>query len=305
MSIKYDRVSVSPGVNVASRINQELQKIQEALERALDRLGDSPNAMESDLDMGLNSIINLKSLDVQELLINGEKPNFGGGGGEGIEDAPEDGKLYGRKDGDWEEGVEEAPKDDKLYGRKDGEWVEYQEGDSVTYSADMIEYEGTLEAEYGNTVASVLEGLASAIANLEGQVHDLLNPPGSVTIIAGIEDESYNPAIYTGYDSNKSPVMGSLVANTVDWFGSVTLVRTAKNRTTEEHTLSIGLADLDQVTQYSHDFYVSIPELNVPPTKQFSKTGRGNSVNLTFKVGDIMFEDGEEYEVFIEKEEVA
>lgn len=73
MAIKYDRASVSPGVNVASRINQELQKIQEALERALDRLGESPNAMESDLDMGLNSIINLKSLDVQELLIDGEK----------------------------------------------------------------------------------------------------------------------------------------------------------------------------------------------------------------------------------------
>lgn len=72
MSIKYDRVSVSPGVNVASRINQELQKIQEALERALDRLGESPNAMKSDLDMGLNDIINVKTLNTQELLIKGE-----------------------------------------------------------------------------------------------------------------------------------------------------------------------------------------------------------------------------------------
>jgi len=51
----------------------------------------------------------------------------GGEGGTGIEEAPEDGKLYGRKDADWEEVVspiEEAPNNGKLYGRKNAAWSE-------------------------------------------------------------------------------------------------------------------------------------------------------------------------------------
>jgi len=52
-------------------------------------------------------------------------------GGGDVEEAPSDGKLYGRKDGDWEEvigDVEEAPKDNKQYARKDGAWDEVVSG---------------------------------------------------------------------------------------------------------------------------------------------------------------------------------
>lgn len=53
----------------------------------------------------------------------------------GVEEAPVDGKLYGRKDATWEEvkgsdtgGVEEAPADGKLYGRKNKSWEEVTGG---------------------------------------------------------------------------------------------------------------------------------------------------------------------------------
>ena len=42
-----------------------------------------------------------------------------------VEEAPQDGKLYGRKDAEWSEvpaGLEEAPKDGGLYARKDAGW---------------------------------------------------------------------------------------------------------------------------------------------------------------------------------------
>jgi len=41
-----------------------------------------------------------------------------------VEEAPEDGKLYGRKDAEWEEVIEEAPEDGKTYGRKNADWAE-------------------------------------------------------------------------------------------------------------------------------------------------------------------------------------
>lgn len=46
------------------------------------------------------------------------------------EEAPEDGKSYVKKDGEWVEleGLDEAPQDGKLYGRKDGGWEEVVTG---------------------------------------------------------------------------------------------------------------------------------------------------------------------------------
>jgi hypothetical protein len=54
----------------------------------------------------------------------------------GIDDAPEDGALYGRRDAAWEEviipaappgGIEEAPEDGLVYGRKDAGWEELED----------------------------------------------------------------------------------------------------------------------------------------------------------------------------------
>lgn len=56
-------------------------------------------------------------------------------------EAPEDGEIYGRKDGDWEQietgdGLEDAPSDGKIYGRMDAAWAE-------------IALEGTLDLKGG------------------------------------------------------------------------------------------------------------------------------------------------------------
>lgn len=40
-----------------------------------------------------------------------------------VDGAPQDGKLYGQRDGEWIE-IVEAPQDGKLYGIKDGVWTE-------------------------------------------------------------------------------------------------------------------------------------------------------------------------------------
>jgi len=40
-------------------INQELQKIEEAIQDTLSRKGDTPNSMEAPLDMNSNRILNL------------------------------------------------------------------------------------------------------------------------------------------------------------------------------------------------------------------------------------------------------
>jgi len=50
-------------------------------------------------------------------------------GGDSFPEAPEDGTLYGRKNGDWEAvpssppGLSDAPADGIIYGRKDNDWV--------------------------------------------------------------------------------------------------------------------------------------------------------------------------------------
>jgi hypothetical protein len=55
----------------------------------------------------------------------------------GIDEAPEDGALYGRRDAGWEEivipaippsGIEEAPEDGLVYGRKDASWDALEDG---------------------------------------------------------------------------------------------------------------------------------------------------------------------------------
>lgn len=59
-----------------------------------------------------------------------------GGGGGGVEEAPADGKTYGRKDESWVEvtgggggeGLPDAPVDGKLYGRQDAAWTEISAG---------------------------------------------------------------------------------------------------------------------------------------------------------------------------------
>ena len=71
MSVVYNRTVV---VNNASRwdaVNDELEKIQTALTDALSRSGAAPNAMADTLDMGDNDILNVGTISVDDLLIDG------------------------------------------------------------------------------------------------------------------------------------------------------------------------------------------------------------------------------------------
>lgn len=54
-----------------------------------------------------------------------------------VKEAPEDSKLYGRKNGNWVEVVPEAPMDGKIYGRMDGNWVVNEPSSSTAF--DVIE----------------------------------------------------------------------------------------------------------------------------------------------------------------------
>lgn len=69
-------------------------------------------------------IVHVISEDASFILIggvgNGDWQLLGG-----IQDAPIDGEIYGRKDGSWElvpSGLPDAPSDGDTYGRKDGDW---------------------------------------------------------------------------------------------------------------------------------------------------------------------------------------
>lgn len=61
---------VSPGNNSAA-INANLQRIAEAFENTVSRDGSTPNHMLADFDMNSNDILNAKSVQAEQVLING------------------------------------------------------------------------------------------------------------------------------------------------------------------------------------------------------------------------------------------
>lgn len=68
---RYIQNNQATGLPVQSSLNTELQKIETAINDTLSRKGDSPNAMEADLDMNSNDILNASSIDTQTLRIKG------------------------------------------------------------------------------------------------------------------------------------------------------------------------------------------------------------------------------------------
>lgn len=57
----------------ASTINTNSDRIEEALENTLSRDGTSPNSMNADLDMNSNDLLNVNQLDVNTILLNGQR----------------------------------------------------------------------------------------------------------------------------------------------------------------------------------------------------------------------------------------
>lgn len=72
MALDYDKVDVSTGLNTATRLNAELEKIETALTDGLSRSGNGPNAMSADLDMGNNDILNAGAVQCDSILVGGQ-----------------------------------------------------------------------------------------------------------------------------------------------------------------------------------------------------------------------------------------
>lgn len=88
------------------------------------------------------------------------------GGGTGtVEEAPQDGQIYGRKDGEWVLAIQEAPIDDKSYVRRNGEWEEAAE----TIGADQIQ---ELQDQV-NTLTELVNNLLNS-GNVSGECGVLL-----------------------------------------------------------------------------------------------------------------------------------
>ena len=56
---RYTKQTVASGYQDTTILNENLTDIETAITDTLSRKGDTPNAMESDLDMNSNQIINL------------------------------------------------------------------------------------------------------------------------------------------------------------------------------------------------------------------------------------------------------
>lgn len=61
------------GFQTTDSLNNNFAAIETALDACLSRTGEAPNTMEADLDMNSNDILNLNSLSVDTLLIDGEE----------------------------------------------------------------------------------------------------------------------------------------------------------------------------------------------------------------------------------------
>ena len=68
---KYNKTDVQVGDTVKSDVNVQLGLIETAISDSLSRKGDVPNAMEADLDLNSNDILNAKSVSTTSLLLNG------------------------------------------------------------------------------------------------------------------------------------------------------------------------------------------------------------------------------------------
>lgn len=72
MAKKPSIVTVSSGYQGTTTINSNFQALRDAFDNTISRDGSTPNAMDADLDMNSKDILNVKSLSVNGLFINGQ-----------------------------------------------------------------------------------------------------------------------------------------------------------------------------------------------------------------------------------------
>lgn len=70
MAIEFIRNIITSGYNL-SKINDNFEKIETALQDGLSRLGHSPNQMQADIDMNSNDLLNVDKLDVNIITYQG------------------------------------------------------------------------------------------------------------------------------------------------------------------------------------------------------------------------------------------
>ena len=68
---RYVKTDVNTGDNVKSDVNVQLGLIEAAIDNTLSRIGDTPNTMSADIDLNSNDILNVNSIDVSQLYLNG------------------------------------------------------------------------------------------------------------------------------------------------------------------------------------------------------------------------------------------
>ena len=70
MAITFIRDVITSGYNL-SKINSNFEKIETALLDAVSRSGNTPNQMNSDLDMNGNNILNIQGIGAESIIIDG------------------------------------------------------------------------------------------------------------------------------------------------------------------------------------------------------------------------------------------
>lgn len=68
---RYTKTDVTTGDTVKSDVNVQLGLIEDAIDDTLSRKGDTPNAMEADLDLNSNDILNVNNIDIQAMNYKG------------------------------------------------------------------------------------------------------------------------------------------------------------------------------------------------------------------------------------------
>lgn len=70
MAVEFERETISSGYN-PSKMNNNFQRIQTALQDAVSRSGDTPNTMEADLDLNGNDLLNGGQGQFDSIILNG------------------------------------------------------------------------------------------------------------------------------------------------------------------------------------------------------------------------------------------
>ena len=144
----------------------------------------------------------------------------------GIADAPNDGKLYGRKNKTWEEvpectGINDAPSDDKIYGRKNETWIEISSSTSGIEDApkdgfsyvrkdntwNKQEFDVYLSGLWINDYIKFFSLIPKIISDRTGKASIKINLIGKLEIMyRDTNNTTYNPLYTINLGDGVSPI---------------------------------------------------------------------------------------------------